>query len=103
MAKQKEPMNLRQWWDFVGDENAQRVIRKLGTSLRYFRHLKYGNKKPSLEYAQRIVSAAQSITPGFEPDIDLLVAGVPKADRVPGTPAPEFEAAMKRRKQRRVS
>ena len=98
MAK-REAMNLRQYWDEVGTANVHRVIDHLGSSLPYFRQLRYGLKTPSEEMAERIIEAAKRITPSCVPDAQLLRAGVPRATRKPGDPSPEFLAAQKRAKQ----
>lgn len=79
-------LNLRQYWDEVGTENIEKIIDGLRkddpeckASMAYFRLLRYGIKKPSTAYALRIIDLARQITPGFEPDLELLVRGVPRS------------------------
>lgn len=98
----KRPMNFRQWWDEVGTTNVEKVAANIGSSMAYFRRMKYGDRKPSIEYAEKIISAAKRVTPGFEPDLRLLLKGVPKAERLPGAPSPEFVAAQRKRRQARA-
>lgn len=95
------PMNFRQWWDKVGTASVQVIADELGTTISYLRQLRYGSKKPSGQYAERIISLAEKHTPGFVPDLRLMIKGVPRAnagsDRTIA-PSPEFVAAMAKRK-----
>ena len=92
----REPMSFRVWWDHVGIENIERVIAELGSSLGYFRQLRYGTKAPSEQMARRIIAAAKAITPPFAPDLQLVLDGEPKPKPY-GGPSKEFLAAQKRR------
>ena len=98
-------MNLRAWWDAVGTANVQLVIDDVGSSMAYFRLLKYGLKKPGATMSMKIIDAARRITPGFEPDLELLLRGAPK-NPSPTTgrllpPSPEFVRAQKRAQKQR--
>lgn len=102
---QKQPLSFRQWWDHVGTENAIRVAEELGTSLAYFRFIRYGLKRCSEPRALAIMEAAHRLTPGFVPDFLLLTEPVkhqfkpdqngPKQPRKLGIqPSREFLSAM---------
>lgn len=75
MAKK---LNLREYWDEVGTENMMKIIKGCKSSLRYFRAMRYGLKRCSEERAEKIVALAKKHTPGFAPDVELLIAGVPR-------------------------
>ena len=76
-------MNLRQYWDAVGTKNIHKVIAECGSSLSYFRMYRYGIKKPGRARALEILAAARKITPPYEPDLELMLAGVPRAGKNP--------------------
>jgi hypothetical protein len=97
----KRRMNFKQWWDTVGTVNVMRVAARLNTSVAYLKHLRYGTKVPSDDYAERIIAAAQAVTPGFAPDPVLLRNGVKRVGRVNRIePAPEVVAAQKAARKR---
>ena len=83
-SKLPQRMNFREYWDHVGTENIARMAYLLDTSLPYLRLMRYGHKKPSGRYALQMIEAAQLVTPGFAPDLQLLLEGVPKPGRGPG-------------------
>lgn len=96
MTKRK-PMNLREYWDCVGTENVRKIIYALGSSMPYARLLKYGIKKPGHVYALRFIDVARELTPGFEPDLELMLRGVPRANSGTGKmtpPSAEFIKAQ---------
>lgn len=105
MAKQK--LTLKEWWDHVGTENVKALCAKLNTSMAYMRQLKYRTKRPGYDRAVEIVTLAKDITPGFEPDIDLLMLPLPvrdqKSRRQMKPPSPEFLRAQARRNRARAS
>lgn len=72
-----QPMNLREYWDHVGTANMMKIIEEVGSSYLHFRGLKYGMKRPSATMALAIIDAAKKHTPGWQPDLELLVRGVP--------------------------
>ena len=74
-------LNLREYWDAIGTSNMMKIIEEVGSSHGYFRGLKYGPKRPSATMALRIIEAAHKHTPGWAPDLELMVRGVP----APGT------------------
>lgn len=95
----KKPLNLREYWDTVGTENVKKIIFALDSSMPYARLLKYGIKKPGHVYALRFIDAAREITPGFEPDLELMLRGVPRANSNSGKmipPSPEFMRAQRK-------
>lgn len=92
-----KPMNLREYWDCVGTENVRTIIFAIGTSMAYSRLLKYGLKKPGTQFSLAFIDAAREITPGFEPDLELMLRGVPRSGVSRGKvtpPSPEFLAAQ---------
>ena len=94
-----KPLNLREYWDAVGTDNIVKIVDELGSSLKYFRMLRYGIKKPSGAQALRIIELARKHTAPYEPDLELLLTGVPRAGtnpikRLP--PATEFVRARRR-------
>lgn len=98
MAK-KPALNLREYWDEVGTENVLKIVADLGTSVAYFRMLRYGIKKPGRERALQIMESARNHTPTCVPDLELLLAGVPRAGKNPATtiePSPRFLRSQKR-------
>jgi hypothetical protein len=95
----KKPMNLREYWDTVGTANVREIILKLDSSMPYARLLKYGIKKPGHVYALRFIDAAREITPGFEPDLELMLRGAPRANSGTGKmtpPSAEFLKAQRK-------
>ena len=95
----RKPMNLREYWDAVGTENIEKIISELGSSLKYFRLMRYGIKRPSGAQALRIIELARKHTAPYEPDLELLITGVPRAGRNPAgrlQPTSEFIKARKR-------
>ena len=87
------PMNFRQYWDAVGTENVKKIIADLESSMRYFRMMRYGLKKPGRARALQIMESARKHTKPLEPDLELLLAGVPRAGRNPAQaiePDPAF-------------
>ena len=93
-------MNLRQYWDCVGTENIRLVTERTGSSMAYMRLLKYGIKKPGAGISLKLIEAARELTPGFEPDMELLLRGSPRADNSTARgrtipPSAEFLASQK--------
>lgn len=103
MKKKADALTLHAWWHAVGTANVAAVVRDLGTSLPYMRAITYRrHKRPGYDFALRIVAAAEKITPGFAPDLGLMMmplAALP-ADRQRGgsliPPSPAFLRAAKR-------
>jgi hypothetical protein len=95
----KKKLNLREYWDAVGTENMQKIINDVGSSMAYFRMLRYGVKRPGSDMALTIIESARKHTPTYEPDLELLLRGVPRAGSNPVRqlpPSPEFLRAQKR-------
>lgn len=94
----KEPMNLRQYWDTVGTVNVRDIVARMGSSMPYARLLKYGIKRPGTRFSLAFIEAAREVTPGFAPDLELMLRGVPRAATRPGrliAPSDEFLAAQR--------
>ncbi len=92
-----KPMNLRDYWDCVGTENVKMIVFAIGSSMAYARLIKYGLKKPGTSFSLAFIDAAREITPGFEPDLELMLRGVPRSVAGRGKtipPSPEFLAAQ---------
>lgn len=92
-----KPMNLREYWDCVGTENVKKIILGIGSSMAYARLIKYGLKRPGTSFSLSFIDAARQITPGFEPDLELMLRGVPRSGVSRGKtipPSPEFLAAQ---------
>lgn len=91
------PMNLREFWDCVGTENVKTIIFAIGSSMAYARLIKYGLKRPGPLFSLAFIDAAREITPGFEPDLEMMLRGVPRSGASRGKtipPSPEFLAAQ---------
>lgn len=105
MAKKR--LTFKEWWDHVGTENVQTVCEKLGTSMAYMRQLKCRAKRPGYDRATAIIQLAKEITPGFAPDVDLLMQPLPARDQKPKKqakqPSPEFLRAQARRAKARAA
>ena len=94
---EKKALNLREYWDCVGTENVRQIIFNIDSSMAYARLIKYGMKKPGNGFALAFIDAARAITPGFEPDLELMLRGVPRSGLAGGKtipPSPEFLAAQ---------
>lgn len=78
MAKRK--MNFREWWDDVGTVNVRDLIDHLQSSMTYARMLRAGQKRMGLDRARSVIAWAEQNTPGFVPDLELLMMGVPRAE-----------------------
>ena len=94
-------LTLKQYWHCVGSDKIHEVIDDMEpkTSLRYFRQLTYRQKRPSYDFAQRIIASANKITPGFAPDLDTIMQPLPKrgkgTHRRGGGPIPPSAAFLK--------
>lgn len=100
-----KPMNLRDYWDCVGTENVKKIISAIDSSMAYARLIKYGLKKPGTAFSLAFIDAARDITPGFEPDLELMLRGVPRSGVSRGKtipPSPEFLAAQATRQGSRA-
>jgi hypothetical protein len=100
MTTTTKPLNLREYWDTVGTENVRKIIFGIGSSMAYARLLKYGLKKPGTAFSLSFIDAAREITPGFEPGLELMLRGAPRANSQTGRlipPSPEFVAAQEAR------
>lgn len=95
----RPPLNFREWWDTVGTENVRKIVEDLGSSMPYFRLLRYGLKKPGSAQALRIIESARRHTAPFEPDLELLLRGVPRAGKEPSKPIPPSDRFVRARKR----
>lgn len=102
MTTASTPMNLRQYWDFVGTENIRKIIFAIDSSMAYVRLMKYGLKRPGNIFALRFIDAAREITPGVEPDLEMMLRGVPRSGSGVSKliqPSPEFLRQQSERQQ----
>lgn len=74
---QPTELTLRQWWDEVGTENVKLVADSLGSSMKYFKFLRYRAKRPGYNRALAIIQAANRFTPGFAPNLTLMMEPIP--------------------------
>lgn len=91
------PMNLREYWDAVGTENIRKIVHALGSSMAYARLLRYGSKVAGRKFALDFIAHARRITPGWEPDLELMLRGTPKPSSGRGKiiqPSAEFLASQ---------
>lgn len=107
--KKTEPakLNLREYWNEVGTENVRKIIDRLESSMAYARLLKYGLKKPGHGFALRFIDAARELTPGWEPNLELMLRGVPKANNGLGgritPPSPKFVKSQQKVRQQQAT
>ena len=52
-------MNAKQFIDLYGKEKAEQVAARAGTSYAYFTQLASGNRRPSVNLAERLVKARE--------------------------------------------
>ena len=103
----KPAMDLDSYWHEIGTENMLLVIKHVGSSIDQFRRIKYRMSGVSAAMAQRIIAAANDITPGTVPDFEALMtmrtspAKPPRQRKgVAIPPSPAFMKAVKRRAER---
>lgn len=94
-----QKMNFREYWDAVGTENIHKIVAEVGSSIRYFRAMRYGIKRPGRDQALRILEAARKHTAPYEPNLELLLAGVPRSGANPAKPI-EASSSFKRARKR---
>ena len=74
-------MNFKDWWNFVGTKKVTEVLEVAGCRLAYARQFRIGMKSPGRETAIAIIDAARRVTPGWEPDLELMLRGVPRSGK----------------------
>lgn len=103
----KRALTVSEWWNHVGTANVMLTIKEAGTTYYYVRALKYRAKSCGQKTAEALHAAAQKITPGWAPSIELMTAPLP--NREPKErwacikPSPEFLRSQSRKAARRVS
>jgi len=89
-------MTFRAYWDAVGTKNIEKVMRRAQSSMPIAKALKYGSKAAHPEgLGARIVAAAEVITPGWAPDIELLSVRAPRGPGRITPPSEEFLASRR--------
>ena len=53
-------MNAKDFLDLYGKEKATEVAEKAGTNYRYFYQMSRGTRRPSVELAQRLITASDN-------------------------------------------
>lgn len=66
-------LTLREWCALVGADNALRVAQAAGTTKLYLRQLAMRHKVPSYKLAKTLVQLSEQMTPGFSPDLELML------------------------------
>lgn len=51
-------MTPKEFYEAMGAENVERIAKKAGTTLSYYREIMYGRRRPSLEMAEAIAKAS---------------------------------------------
>ena len=104
-----KPMSFSEYWEYIGTENVKLIIEMCESSIGYFRLIKYGYKKPGGILAIKIIRAARAITPGIEPDLELMLSAEPrpvgvKIDKKDRTyrPHPRFLEQMAKRLEKMI-
>jgi len=85
-------LNFRDYWDVIGTDEMMKVLARAGCKLQYARQFRIGVKIPGRVTAMSILDAARQETPGWEPDLELMLRGVDRAI-IPGSkirPSKEF-------------
>lgn len=105
MARRK-PLTLVEYWHTVGTDNAQQVAALAGTSWDYFKLIAYRQKALGAQLARKLIHAANTVTPGFFPDLALSLQPLDEAQKYEVTPMygrhrklmpnRSFERAMRR-------
>lgn len=75
------PLNFRDWWNEIGTKKLTEVLEAADCRLAYARQFRLGLKSPGKETALAILDAARQITPGWEPDLELMLRGVPRSGK----------------------
>lgn len=65
-------MDALKYLEKHGKEAAERVAKKAGTNMAYFSQIAHGHRRPSVELAERLVSASAEETPAADEQLDLL-------------------------------
>lgn len=85
MKSPSPPLSLNDYWHTVGTVIVLRVLAaaRPPIDIKYARQIKTGLKKPGANTALALVEAARRITPGLEPDLELMLrpARVPTRSR----------------------
>lgn len=86
MPKKTPPLTMHAYWHVVGTQNVEHVAWRSGTTMPYIRHLAFRRKRPSYDLARKIIESAQAVTPGFAPDLNVLMLPLDEGDHPIGSP-----------------
>lgn len=70
-------LNIAQYWDLVGDARMRLVIGVANLNHQFVQQVRNGRRHIGRQAALSLIDAARQITPGVEPDCELLLRGVP--------------------------
>ncbi len=61
------------YWHAVGSDNIARVTEAAGVKSKYAQQIKLALKTPGRDTALALIDAARQVTPGWEPDLELML------------------------------
>ena len=98
--KTRPPLSFDAYWHCIGTDRMLEVLDAAGVELKYARQIKTGLKTPGRSTALLLLDAARKLTPGYVPDLELMLRGVPRDKAKPRKIAPSaaFLAAARRRR-----
>jgi hypothetical protein len=71
-----KPLSIKQWKTLVGTKQAEQVFLSIGSSRGYMLATVYRIKRPSYDFAKRLIEAAKQLTPDHQPDLDVVMLPV---------------------------
>jgi hypothetical protein len=91
-------LNFKDYWDAIGSDEMAKVLSKAGIKLQYARQFRIGVKVPGRLSALALIDAARKVTPGWEPDLELMLRGVDRSGATGPKIMPSAEFARSKRK-----
>lgn len=70
-------LTLREWCALVGTLNVGKVATRADVSMVYMKQLACRYKLPSYKLAKNLVQLSRELTPGFSPDLELMLEPLP--------------------------
>lgn len=61
------------YWHAIGSDNAALVATAAGVKAKYAQQIKLALKTPGKDTALALIDAARKLTPGWEPDLELML------------------------------
>ena len=95
--KRSPPFSLSDYWHVVGTDNVASVLKAAKVELKYARQIKTGLKRPGGKTALALLDAARKVTPGYEPNLELMIRGASRVGQRARKimASPEFKAVRK--------